>query len=455
MITEKFDVICIGSGSGGLSASKHAARLGKTVALIEADVIGGTCLNSGCIPKKIMYNAAVLKAEESYLYKYGIYRQDEPIHWIQLKHSMSNYINNARKSILSRVEKDNITYIEGYGTIKTNKVVTVLKKDNTTLDLEFDQLILSSGSTTSSIPIFLNGSEHIIDHKDFFKIKRQPSNVVIVGSGYIAVELATILSLLGTKVHLIMRSVQPLKFLDQSYRTRIYDNLVEQGVIIHKESRIRSIKKIDPHYLVNLQDNQNIECDWVLWAAGRDPNLSFLQNSKVRILKRPDGKLSVDARLRAEGHENIWVIGDLLNTPNLTPVAIAQGKVVAHYLYGSEILDVDYELCVPTTVYCYPPLSTCGLSYKNAYDKFDGKVFKINKRFLDMNSAVGNNPFSTSIQMVFSQVNNVLVGIQIHGPKSDEIIQGFALCIKKRVTLKEIRSFVPIHPTIAEEIFYI
>jgi glutathione reductase (NADPH) len=453
-----FDLICIGAGSGGLAASREAAKLGATVALIEEKKVGGTCLQEGCIPKKIMYNASLLQHQTEYdLFNHGIRTSDIEIDWPTLCKQRDLYIINVTSKLLKRINDDNITLIQARGYFIDNNKIQLFYPDGTTKIIIGRNIIISTGGESNPIPQSIEGAELGISSDQFFTLKKQPKNVLIVGCGYIGTEFGNILHNLGSKVSIILKDLLPLNNKADSFiRNKLFENMLKTGIDLYNKSEVVTITKNHDSSLkviinqaeYELKELDNIDC--VIWCHGRKSKIKEigLENTNVEI---KDGYITVDQKCRTNC-ENIYAIGDVLSTPNFTPVAIFQGRMIARYLFSNEhIIHLPYN--IPSAVYSYPPAASCGYTMENA-QKILGKenIEVVEREFLPLYSAISGSQYTTSFRMIFNKYNEELIGIHLIGFHADEIIQGFSVAMSKQVTKSDLRRNVCIHPTLAEEL---
>ena len=448
-IEKKFDLICIGAGSGGIAAGVMAAKLGKKVAIIEKNELGGTCVNRGCVPKKAMWYAANLAHQLQHDYKgYGFDIKDHTFSWKTIVDKRNNYITNIHKYYDKLLKNNNILHINAWGSFKSDKVISLDNGENITADT----IIISPGA----YPVIPNipGSEYGITSDEFFDdLPNQPKKAVVVGAGYIAVELTGVLHSLGTETSLLIRKKKFLRNFDDSLSDTLMECMLKDKVDIRVETQIKSvIKKPNGLLDIELNNNQKINnVDCLIWAVGRNPNTNNLGIENTTLITKNGFVPSNE--YQETNIKNIYSIGDVTGNAQLTPVAIAAGRRLARRLYNNETgLKANY-LNIATVVFSHPPIATIGLSENEAiklYTKENIRIYKSN--FTPLYSAISGYRTPTSIKLIVQGTNEKIIGCHIIGLNADEMIQGFAVAINMGATKSDFDNTIAIHPTSAEEL---
>ena len=444
---KQFDLIVLGGGSGGIASAIRAASYGAKVAVIEKNHLGGTCVNLGCIPKKIMYNASVI-AESCYKSAdYGFNFKQLKLNWEYLTHQRNLYIEQLRTRFVERFKEHRITLIEGVGSFYDKHCLKV----NGAL-YEARHIIIATGGEPA-LPMF-SGIHHAIDSDGFFFLTKQPSKIAIIGSGYVGVELAGMMQSLGSETHLLIRGDSPLTHFDLLIRNKLKELMVQQGIAIHANHQVRCIK-------LNSEGRKDIYCsngavihdtDVVIVAVGRKPKTHNLNCDKIGLALDEHGFVLVDA-LQNTSCERIYALGDV--TPNLalTPVAVAAGRCLADRLFGKQpSAKLDYtNIC--SVVFSHPPIGVVGLTESQAIHKYGKKRIRVfQTQFDPLYDALSVQKTLTAMKLVTVGKKEKIVGIHIIGYGADEMLQGFGVAIKMGACKKDFDNTIAIHPTSAEEL---
>ena len=445
-----FDVICIGGGSGGIAAGAQAAKLGQRVAVIEQNDLGGACVNRGCVPKKAMWHAAdLLEKLHHDAPGYGINCQDIQFDWATLKQSIDQYINNIHNAYQRRFEGLNITHYAQHA--RLTDAHTVQLDDGTTLTGQ--HIFLAPGGSPSR-PTNIPGAEHGITSDEFFELETQPQKAVVVGAGYIGVEIAGVFNGLGTETHLLIRKDQPLRGFDQSIRQGLMEASAQLGLSIHTHTEITQVDKAQDGTLnLKLNTGETItDVDCLLWAIGRHANTETLGLEQAGVATQSDGKIQID-QWQQTSQAHIYALGDATDAPELTPVAIAAGRRLARRLFNGESelkLDTTY---VPTVVFSHPPIGTVGMSQEQAIEHFGQDDVTIHQaRFSALYSAVPGTRLPTIMKLVTVGQRQTVVGCHMLGHFVDEILQGVAVAVQMGASKADFDNTIAIHPTSGEEL---
>jgi len=444
-----FDVVILGGGSGGLAAAFRAASYGAKVALLEPIALGGTCVNVGCVPKKAMWLAADL-AERLHLA--GELGFAVPVHamaldWSQLLQRRQQYIANIHASYHQRLADNAIEHISQRGCLLDSH--TVQCADGRLLRAQ--HIVIATGS--HPIKPAITGAESGGVSDDFFTLQTAPNKVAIIGGGYIAVELASVLNTLGSQVSLLVRGPRLLRGFDAELADQLAQNLRQQGITVHLQCNLHALQpsdkqiKLQAHSPSNTIDNV---FDSVLFATGRLPNSAALGLEQVGVKLGNTGEIVVD-EFQNTSVPGIFALGDVTGKAMLTPVAIAAARRLMDRLYGGQAeAKLDYNN-VPSVIFSHPPFASVGLSEEAARAHFD-TVSVYHSRFRPMLQALANGTQRSVFKMVCAGNEEKVVGLHLLGEGADEILQGFAVAVKLGATRQQFLDTVAIHPTSAEEV---
>jgi glutathione reductase (NADPH) len=440
-----FDYICIGGGSGGIASANRASRYGKKAAIIEAKDIGGTCVNVGCVPKKAMwYGAQVAEAIHKYSADYGFDLTLNNFSWEKLVESREAYIDRIHQSYDRVLGNNGVTLIKGFA-----KFI-----DNNTLDIDgviytADHITIATGGRP--IKPIIPGAEIGLDSDGFFDLKHQPKRVVVVGAGYIAVELAGVLHSLGSETHLVVRREKALRSFDSMLSDTLSEMMQEEGIKLHAHSEITRIEELDNKSIVaHLSTGDKIEADVLIWAIGREPanDKIDIQNTDVKLDDR--GYIKVD-KFQNTNAKNVYAVGDNIGKVDLTPVAVKAGRLLSERLFNNKTdAHMDYDL-IPTVVFSHPTIGTIGLTEAEAREKYGDDLTIYNSSFAAMYTALTSHRQSTKMKLICAGKEEKVVGLHGIGYAMDEILQGFGVAMKMGATKADFDACVAIHPTSAEE----
>ena len=448
-MTQHFDYIAIGGGSGGIASANRAAMRGAKVALIEAKHMGGTCVNVGCVPKKVMWHGAqVAEAINLYAPDYGFNVEVKGFDWSKLVDSREAYIGRIHKGYDSGLASNGVTVIKGFAKFVDNKTVEVNGEHYTA-----DHILIAVGGRPS-IP-HIEGAEHGIDSNGFFELKEQPKRVAVIGAGYIAVELAGVLHGLGTETHLFVRKHSPLRNFDPYIVETLVDVMAAEGPTLHTESvPHKLVKEDDGSVTLHLDNGKTHNVDQVIWAIGRQPTTDAINVAAAGVEVNSDGFVKVD-EFQNTTAKNVYAVGDIIeNGIELTPVAVKAGRTLSERLFNKELPDdlkMDYSL-VPTVVFSHPPIGTIGLTEQEAISQYGEENVKIYQSgFTAMYTAVTKHRQPCKMKLVCAGPDEKVVGLHGIGFAVDEMIQGFAVAMKMGATKADFDAVVAIHPTGSEE----
>uniref|UniRef100_A0A8C6UMS1 Glutathione reductase n=1 Tax=Neogobius melanostomus TaxID=47308 RepID=A0A8C6UMS1_9GOBI len=457
----RLDFLVIGGGSGGLAGARRAAELGAVTAVVECHKLGGTCVNVGCVPKKVMWNAAV---HAEYLHDhndYGFEVGQVHFSWETLKAKRDAYVSNLNRIYRNNLDKSKIQTIQGDAKFTNNPepTVEVNGKKYTAPHI----LIATGGRPSALSEEEVPGASLGITSDGFFELESLPKRSVVVGAGYIAVEMAGILSTLGSKTSLLIRQSGVLRNFDSYISTNCTKELQNSGIDLWKNSEVKSVKKTDSGLelaiatkdLEKKNDEEKIstigQVDCLLWAIGRQPNTSGLNIGGIGLETDERGHIVVD-EFQNTSRPGIYAVGDVCGKALLTPVAIAAGRKLAHRLFeGKKDSKLDYS-CIPTVVFSHPPIGTVGLTEEEAIQtrgKENVKIYKTS--FTPMYHAITSRKSQCIMKLVCVGKEEKVIGLHMQGLGCDEMLQGFAVAIKMGATKSDFDRTVAIHPTSSEE----
>jgi glutathione reductase (NADPH) len=439
-----YDLFTIGGGSGGVRASRFASQYGARVAIAESKDLGGTCVNVGCIPKKLMSYSAHFHDDFADAAGFGWTVGETSFNWAALiaaKDKEIARLNGIYRKILDGAKVD---IVEGYATIEDAHTVSVNGKRYTAAHI----LVATGGHpTVPEIP----GKELGIVSDDFFHLTALPKRSVVLGGGYIAVELAAILNGLGSEVTLVYRGKHLLRGMDSELGVFLAEEMRKKGMTILFENNIEAIEAIksaDAGKRVKLSDGKTIDADCVLFATGRHANTTGLGLEKTGVTLTDKGAVKVDDHFVSDA-PSIHAIGDVIDRVALTPVALAEGMVVAARLFNKGGREMSYEN-IPTAVFSHPNVGTVGLSEEDARKKV-GEVRIFKSEFKALKHTLSGNTERTFMKLVVDAKSDRVLGVHMVGADAGEIVQGFAVALQCGATKAQFDATIGIHPTSAEE----
>ena len=446
-MSRHYDYIAIGGGSGGIASINRAAMYGKKCAIIEANHLGGTCVNLGCVPKKVMwYGAQVAEAMHKYAPDYGFDIEVKGFDFKKLVETRQKYIGNIHRSYENNLAKNNVEVINGFAKFVDAKTVEVNGEHITA-----DHILIATGGR----PVFpdIKGAEYGIDSDGFFALEHLPERVAVVGAGYVAVEIAGVLRSLGSEVDLYVRQHAPLRSFDHSIVNVLLEEMDKEGIKLHTHSTLKEVvKNEDGSLTIKLEDGQSQTVDCLIWAVGREPATDVINLEVTGVKTNSIGKVKVD-RFQNTNVEGIYAVGDIIeNSIDLTPVAVAAGRRLSERLFNNKPNEhLDYNL-VPTVIFTHPPIGTVGLSEMQAIEQYGEEDVKCyTSTFTPMYSAVTQHRQKCTMKLVCLGEEEKIIGLHGIGFGVDEMIQGFAVAIKMGATKADFDNTVAIHPTGAEE----
>lgn len=438
-----FDLFVIGAGSGGVRASRFAASYGARVAVAESRYLGGTCVNVGCVPKKLMVYAANFQDEFKIGRSFGWDVAAKGFDWTTLIDNKNTEIARLNGIYENLLENSGVTLINGHAKLVDAHTVEVEGKQYTA-----ENILLAVGGwpQVPDIP----GREHVTDSNQVFFLKEQPKRVLVVGGGYIAVEFASVFHGLGSETQLAYRGDLFLRGFDGDVREHLHQELLKKDMTLRFNCDVQRIdKQQDDSLLITFKDGQTTEVDCVFYATGRRPMLDNLGLENVDVKLDGNGFIAVD-ELYQTSESSILAIGDVTGRIQLTPVALAEGMAVARRLFRKEeYKPVDYDL-IPTAVFSLPNIATVGLTEEDAREKgFAVQIFKTS--FRPMKLSLSDEQERIFMKLIVDQATDRVLGCHMIGPDAGEIIQGIAIALKAGATKQIFDETIGIHPSAAEE----
>jgi glutathione reductase (NADPH) len=443
---KRYDLIAIGGGSGGIAVAIRAARYGAKCAVVEAGRLGGTCVNRGCVPKKIIWHAADIAHILHDAPDYGFETVLSTIDWLQLKTSRDNYLARLNAIYRTNLDDSNVDVIEGMAHFVDENSVAVAGVEYTA-----DHIVIATGG--KPVVPALPGAELGITSDGFFELENQPERIAIIGSGYIAVELAGMLNSLGSEVTMLLRRQHFLGRFDVMIRESLMEAMQNDGVNIMTSISVDGVEREDDSKLtLNANhDHRLAGFDCLIWAIGREANITTLNLAMAGVEVDADGYVITDG-FQNTNVEGIYALGDVSGRAALTPVAIAAGRQLAERLFNNKPESrLDYEN-IPTVVFSHPVVGSIGLTEDEAYDLHGDAVNVYHSRFTPLYHAVTSRKIRSNMKLITVGAEERIVGCHIVGMGADEMLQGFAVAVKMGARKADFDNTVAIHPTSAEEL---
>ena len=446
-MSKHYDYIAIGGGSGGIASINRAASYGKKCAIIEAEQLGGTCVNWGCVPKKVMwYGAQVAEAIEKYAPDYGFDVELKNFDFQKLVQSRQQYIQNIHRAYDNNLAKNGVEVIKGFAKFVDTNTVEVDGERITA-----DHILIATGG--HPIKPNIKGAEHGIDSDGFFKLTHLPKRVAIAGAGYIAVEIAGVLNSLGAEVHLYVRQHSPLRSFDHTIVEALLIEMEQDGIHLHTNTTLTEVNKNEDGCLeLCTKDGTLDTVDCLIWAIGRAPSTDNINLQVTGVETTEFGKIKVD-KFQNTNVDGIYAVGDIIeNSIDLTPVAIAAGRRLSERLFNDKTDEHLVYNLIPTVIFTHPAIGTIGLSEIDAV-KLHGKdnIKCYTSTFTSMYSAVTQHRQKCVMKLVCLGEEEKIIGLHGIGYGVDEMLQGFAVAVKMGATKADFDNTVAIHPTGAEE----
>ncbi|OED39195.1 glutathione-disulfide reductase [Chromatiales bacterium (ex Bugula neritina AB1)] len=441
----QYDLIAIGGGSGGVATARRAAKHGARVAVVEYDRLGGTCVNRGCVPKKVMWYASHIAHTVRDATGYGFEIEQKSFDWNALVSDREKYIHRLNGIYETNLDRENVDYLPGHGSLVDKHTVKVGDKTYTA-----ERILLAPGGA----PVIpdIEGAELGITSDGFFELTEIPEKVAVVGAGYIAVELAGVLHSLGSDVSLIIRREHFLREFDEILSSTLTSIMHDDGLKIINNTSLAKLTTKHNRIAVTTTDDRSLgDFDSVIWAIGRRPLSAEMTPENAGVEVNSKGYIPTD-KWQKTNVDNIFAIGDVTGRDQLTPVAIAAGRRLAERLYaGMTDRHLNYDN-IASVVFSHPPIGTVGLTETQAREKFGDEVKCYNTAFTAMYHAFSPHPQKTAMKLVVTGKEERVVGIHMIGTGVDEMLQGFAVAVKMGATKADFDDTVAIHPTSSEEL---
>ncbi len=449
LAVREFDLLVVGGGSGGLATAQRAAEHGARVALFEPARLGGTCVNVGCVPKKVMWNASELKAALGHAPYYGFDVTVGAHDWAKLKRGRDAYVLRLNGIYQRNLDKKGIETVREAATLLSPTELVTTGGERFTAP----HIVIATGGAPI-IPA-LPGAELAITSNDFFTLERLPKRVAVVGSGYVAVELAGVLQSLGSEVHLLIRHERVLRHFDALLGEKLTAAMRAAGVTIETGAVTLALARPPGSNGIGIEvaDGRRFEgFDEVLFAIGRAPLTPGLGLEKAGVICSSTGHIVVD-RFQNTSTPGVYAVGDVTGQAELTPVAIAAGRRLADRVFGGMAdRHLRYDV-IPTVVFSHPPIGTVGLSEEQARARYPNEPIKIYKsEFVSMFYALTEVKPQTAMKLVCVGADERVVGCHVIGLGADEMIQGFGVAVSMGARKSDFDDTIAIHPTSAEEL---
>jgi len=441
MTTYDLDLFVIGAGSGGVRASRMAAGFGARVAVAESSRLGGTCVNLGCVPKKLMVYASTFSGAAEDARGFGWTVPQPTFDWATLITNKDREIARLNGIYRELLEGAGVRILEGHARLRDRHTVEV---DG--MVVTFDRILIATGGRPfkSEIP----GNELSITSDEIFHLDSQPKSIVIAGGGYIAVEFAGILNGMGSEVTLVYRGPLFLRGFDDDVRSTLAEEMGKRGIDLRFETLIDRIERKENGLMATTNHGDVIETDQILSAMGRLPNTAGLGLEEIGVELSDRGAVVVNEQLESSV-PGIYALGDCIDRIALTPVALAEGMALAETLFNNNPTVVDYA-DVPSAVFSQPPIGTVGLTEAQARDQgFDVLIYR--SAFRPMVHTLSGRDEHTMMKLVVDKPSDRVLGVHMVGSDAGEIVQGMAVALKAGATKATFDSTIGIHPTAAEE----
>ena len=443
-MAKEYDLLVIGGGSGGLAHAQRAAEYGARAAVVEYGPLGGTCVNVGCVPKKVMWYAAETRHHLDHATDYGFDIDVRGHDWASLKARRDAYVTRLNGIYENNLDRRGVDYIQGAARFVDPHTLAVGDEQ-----YRAERIVIATGGRpmVPDIP----GAGYGIVSDDFFTLGERPQRVLIAGSGYVAVELGGVFNALGSEVNIVVRKDGVVRSFDAMLGEEVMGAMTNSGIRIDTGVIPASLEKQDDGLVMNCEDGRRFgPVDCVLWAIGREPNSDTLALDVAGVQTDDAGFIPVD-KFQQTNVEHIFAIGDVTGAQALTPVAIAAGRRLADRIYGGmEGRHLDYRL-VPTVIFSHPPMGTVGITEAEAREEYGDAVKVYLSRFTAMYYALGEKKQTSVMKLITAGDDERIVGCHVIGDGADEMMQGFAVAIRMGATKKDFDDTVAIHPTSAEE----
>ena len=443
-MTERWDLIVIGGGSGGLACAQRAAEHGARVALAEPGPLGGTCVNVGCVPKKIMFHAAELAHGIEDAAGYGFEIRKESHDWRKLKERRDAYVQYLRGIYAENLNRRGVTLLKDGARLSGPGRVVIGSGE-----YEAPHIVIATGG--EPIEPKIPGAEQGISSDGFFELPRMPASVALVGSGYVAAELSGVFAALGSKVTVLIRHDRMLRDFEEMLSLALMKAMHADGITILDRATPKAVTRQPGGFAVELQDGRNAgPFETVIWAVGRRAVTRGLGLAEAGVATGSEGEIATDL-LQDTNVPGIHAIGDVTGREPLTPVAIAAGRRLADRLFGGEGgRHLDYRM-IPTVIFTHPPIGTVGLTEQEARAAHGDDVETFRSNFMPLYHGLTERRRRAEMKLVTLGREQRIVGLHVIGMGADEMLQGFAVALRMGATRRDFDDTIAIHPTSAEE----
>jgi len=455
---QTFDLVVIGGGSGGLACAQRAAEYGARVALIESHRLGGTCVNVGCVPKKVMWHAASIAETLDEAAAYGFQVERGPHDWGMLQRARDAYVLRLNGIYEHNLAKRHVTLIRGRARFLDAQRIAVGEQV-----LTAGKVVIATGGRP--VPPSIPGAQLGISSDGFFELTERPQRVAVVGSGYIAVEIGGVFSALGSQVTLVMRGERILRDFDPMLSDALLAHMREQGVDVRTKQVLKELRRDgkDLELLAYEQSEPRMPTappagqvslgrfDSVLWAVGREPVTHDLDIAKAGVATDAGGFIPTD-QYQETNVAGVFAIGDVTGREQLTPVAIAAGRRLSDRVFGGKTgRYLDYNN-IPTVIFSHPTIGTVGLTEAEARATWGDQVKVYSTSFVPLYYGIQQHKPRTHMKLIVQGAEERVVGVHLIGPGADEMLQGFAVAVRMGARKVDLDDTVAIHPTSAEEL---
>jgi len=444
-VTNKFDLLVIGGGSGGLAHAQRAAEYGAKTAVVEYGPLGGTCVNVGCVPKKVMWYAAHHAHQFHHAPDYGFDVDVNGHDWVALKSRRDAFIKRLNGIYAGNLDKRGVTHIEGGARFIDANTVEVAGRE-----YQAERIVIATGGRpiVPDIP----GAELGITSDSFFELEERPQRALLAGSGYVSVELAGVFNALGSETHVIVRKEGVLRSFDKMLSAELMEAMQKSGIALDTGVIPESVRQTAEGIMLHAEDGRSFgPVDTLVWAVGRAPNTDTLGAAQAGVQMDDRGFIQTD-EYQQTNVENIFALGDVTGREALTTVAIAAGRRLADRLYGGmDGRHLDYRL-IPTVIFSHPTIGTVGMTEDEARVEYGDDVKVYTSGFTGMYYALGEDKQRSSMKLITTGEKARVIGCHVIGEGADEMMQGFAVAMRMGATKADFDDTVAIHPTSAEEL---
>ncbi|MGH8119477.1 MAG: glutathione-disulfide reductase [Gammaproteobacteria bacterium] len=441
MADYQYDLFVIGAGSGGVRAARTAGGFGARVAIAEDRYLGGTCVNVGCVPKKLLVHAAHAAEDFAIARSFGWHAENIRFDWQALITNKNREIERLHGVYQRLLDKAGVTVMKGHATLIDEHSISI---NGATITAENILIATGGWPDVPDVP----GREHVITSNEAFFLKKLPERIIICGGGYIAVEFACIFQGLGADTTLVYRGPLFLRGFDLEVREILAEEMRKKGIRLLLSTNVAAIEKLDGYFKVRFTNNEIRDTDLVMYATGRKPNTKNLGLEQAGVRLDDNHAVIVNEHFQSSV-PSIHAIGDVIDKVRLTPVAIAEGIALANTLYNRKPSRVNYT-DIPTCVFSQPTLGTVGLTEAEAREKY-GDVAIYKTRFRPLKLSLSDSEEKTFMKLIVDKKTDRVLGAHMLGAEAGEIIQGLAIALKAGATKAVFDSTIGIHPTVAEE----